>query len=81
VTKFYDWLFKYGAKKLATDLTARGPDTKVTVRAVYGWAKGEHEPRGAKLRAIVDLSRGELTHEDVQQHFRTIVQLIADAPA
>lgn len=68
-TRFQAWARKYGPTRLAERLTAMGPDTMVTFGAVYNWIRGEHEPRGPKVRAMVELSRGEISSDDIQDHF------------
>lgn len=70
-TKFARWVKNFGVLKLAERLTNGGKETKVGYSGVYRWLRGENEPRGPKLRKIVELARGDLSHQDVHDHFAT----------
>jgi Mrp family chromosome partitioning ATPase len=69
LTKFEQWVKKFTALKLAIQLANRGPETKASLGVIYAWIRGEHEPRSAKRRAIIQISAGELTLEDIDAHF------------
>jgi hypothetical protein len=66
-SKFQRWLKDYGVQKLANAMTNRGQP--VSAGAVYQWGRRLHEPRGPKLRLMVELSRGALTPQDIVDHF------------
>jgi hypothetical protein len=68
-TKFERWVKRYTALKLVEQLANRGRDTKASLGVVYAWLRGEHEPRSPKRRAMVQLSQGDLTLEDIDAHF------------
>lgn len=68
-SKFSRWATSYGATRIAGELTKLGPATQVTFSAVYSWIRGEYEPRGPKIRALIRLSNGSVTHRDIQDHF------------
>jgi hypothetical protein len=68
-TKFSRWVKSFGVLKLSEALTDRGKATAVSYSAVYRWTRGENEPRGPKMRLLVELSKGELSHQDVHDHF------------
>jgi hypothetical protein len=69
LSKFEAWIKNYTALKLAIQLANRGPETKASLGVIYAWVRGEHEPRSAKRRAIIQISAGELTLEDIDEHF------------
>jgi hypothetical protein len=68
-TKFEKWIKSYGVAQLVTQLANRGSATKASLGVVYAWMRGEHEPRQAKRRAIVQIAIGALTLEDIDAHF------------
>jgi hypothetical protein len=68
-TKFERWVKQYGALELAKQLTNRGAATKTSLGMVYAWTRGEHEPRAARRRLILQLAAGKLTLLDFDTHF------------
>jgi hypothetical protein len=68
-TKFEKWIKGYGVAQLVTQLANRGTQTKASLGVVYAWIRGEHEPRAAKRRMIVQLAAGALSLEDIDAHF------------
>ncbi len=62
-TTFGSWVMDYGVRRLVRGLEAHGQP--VTEKAVYHWISGRHAPRGGHALAIVRLSRGRLSLEDV----------------
>lgn len=68
-TKFERWIKRYGVNQLVTQLANRGKDTRASLGVVYAWIRGEHEPRSAKRRVILQLAAGELTLDDLDAHF------------
>jgi Mrp family chromosome partitioning ATPase len=69
LSKFEAWIKSYTALKLAIQLANRGAETKVSLGMIYAWIRGEHEPRLAKRRALIQIAAGELTLEDIDAHF------------
>jgi len=70
-TKFEKWALKYGVANLVSAMKARGPNDSVTYSAVYQWLRGQHEPRPRKMRAMVEISAGEITLNDIAAHFES----------
>lgn len=70
-TKFEKWIKEYGVPQLVTQLANRGDATRASLGMVYAWMRGEHEPRSAKRRVILQLAAGALTHDDLDAHFAT----------
>lgn len=68
-TKFERWIKLYGVAEIVKQLGNRGLSTKVSLGMVYAWNRGEHEPRAAKRRVLLQLANGALTHEDIDAHF------------
>lgn len=68
-TKFEKWIKGYGVQNLVEQLANRGSATKASLGVVYAWIRGEHEPRSARRRVIIQLSAGELTLDDIDAHF------------
>lgn len=69
-TDFGRWVAEYGVPSIVAAL-ACDPDLRVTNDAVYQWIKGV-EPRPARARALVRLSRGRLTLEAIYEHCRAV---------
>jgi len=65
-TKFGRWVADVGPSVIV-DALRPDPDLRVTVGCVYGWVRGT-APRPERARALVELSRGRLTLEDVYRH-------------
>jgi len=61
-SKLRSWIFDYGPANVAAKLN-RQPST------VYRWVRGNFAPRGHDMRALVRLSGGALTADDVLDHF------------
>lgn len=68
-TKFERFVEEITARELAVQLANRGTSTRASLGVIYAWIRGEHEPRSPKRRAIVQISRGKLTLEDIDAHF------------
>jgi hypothetical protein len=69
LTKFEAWAKRFGASELAAQLANRGQETRTSLGMVYAWIRGEHEPRAAKRRVILQLAKDELTADDLVAHF------------
>lgn len=65
-TPFGRWVGDYGVPRLVSDLRS-DPYLSVTPRAVYAWLEG-HPPQPARAMALVRLSEGRITLEDVYRH-------------
>lgn len=68
-TKFEQWAKRFGAGELVAQLANRGEATRTSLGMVYAWIRGEHEPRAAKRRVILQLAKGEVTADDLVAHF------------
>lgn len=68
-SKFEQWVKRFTAAELRRQLANRGKDTRASLGVIYAWIRGEHEPRSAKRRAIIQIAAGELTLEDIDAHF------------
>jgi len=67
-SKFESWVMTYGVQRLSATLTGSGEEYSASWSAVYGWLRGEHAPRRAKARLMEQLSGGQVTRADIQQH-------------
>lgn len=61
-----------GVHRLAFDLRRRG--FPVTVKAIYNWIEGVHPPDVRTAEAIVNISRGQLSFEQVFHPYLTRVR-------
>jgi hypothetical protein len=68
-TKFERWARKYGVNNLVDEMRRHGPDSAVTFSAIYQWLRADHEPRGHRVRALVEISAGDLSVQDIHDHF------------
>ncbi len=68
-TKFAHWVKEYGVTNLVAEMRRRGPDTAITHSAAYQWLRHDHEPRPKKQRALVEISGGAITLDDIAEHF------------
>lgn len=66
-TKFESWVKGYGVRRLVTEMRAQGHS--ITESGVYHWLRGQHEPRGPKVRSMVKLAAGGITSQDIMDHF------------
>lgn len=71
-TKFSKWLKDFGIQNLVSAMREKGPDYAITISAAYQWARREHEPRPKKARALIEISRGAITLQDIADHFEAI---------
>ena len=69
-TKFGRWVAEAGVPTIFAAL-GRDPDLRVTNNAVYNWLRG-HALRPDRARALVDLSGGSLTLDDIYDHSRRV---------
>ena len=69
-TEFGRWVGDVGVPRIVSAL-ARDPDLRVTSDAVYMWLRGV-APRPARAEALVRLSRGRLTLDDIYGHAREV---------
>jgi len=69
-TKFGRWIGETGVPRIVAAL-GRDPDLRVTNNAVYNWLRG-HAPRPDRARALVELSGGSLTLDDIYNHSRQV---------
>ena len=68
-SKFGNWVLSYGVDNLATALASVNPRIACTPQCVRRWLRGVHEPRHERMRAIVKVSGGAVTTDDVLDHF------------
>lgn len=61
-TKFQQWARGYGIKNLSTAMCC-------TPFAVYQWLRGESIPRGDRMLVLQALARGELSQDDILEHY------------
>lgn len=66
-TKFSGWVRDYGVTKLHEALGKEG--CAVTKGLVYQWLRGDCEPRGKKIRALVRIGGGKISTDDIFAHF------------
>ena len=64
-TKFGAWVGVYGVGRLARDVGLAVYRQPLRPAAAYRWVWGTRQPRPAVARALVRLSSGALTLEDV----------------
>jgi len=69
-TVFGRWLAETGVGEVV-DALADDPDLRVTANAVYEWLRGR-APRPERARALVRLSRGRITLDDIYDHVETM---------
>ena len=69
-TVFGRWLAETGVGEVV-DALADDPDLRVTANAVYEWLRGR-APRPERARALVRLSRGRITLNDIYDHVETM---------
>lgn len=69
-TTFGQWVKEVGVMEIVSTLRP-DPDLRVTDKSVYSWVAG-HPPRPARAQALVDMSNGSLTLEDVYGHGREL---------
>lgn len=60
-TAFGSWVGTYTVPRLCSDLG-------VTSNAVYSWVAGRHIPDPARASAMVELSRGAISMQQIYQH-------------
>jgi len=72
-TKFGRWVAEFTVPAIVENL-AHDPDLRITNQAVYEWLQG-HAPQPARAIALVKMSRGRLTLEDIYHHPKQIRQL------
>jgi hypothetical protein len=70
-TRFGRWVSTFGVRRLTRALEQGGQP--VTTYAVHQWLAGRTFPRPDRIDAIVTLSDGKLTQQDIHQH-RVIVR-------
>ena len=69
-TRFGSFIDFYSVKGLLAALKARGlPLDKFTL---YGWLSGDRDPRPNHALALVEISRGSLSLDDVYSHRRSL---------
>ena len=68
-SKFESWVRTFGIKRLTRELCDGGTGLCITQSAIYGWVARRHAPRGHRISQLVQVSRGELTVDDVRRHF------------
>jgi DNA-binding transcriptional regulator YdaS (Cro superfamily) len=69
VSKFRSWILIYGIDNLTVAIRSVNPRAAVSRRSVERWIVGTHEPRGERMRAIVRVAGGEVSANDVLEHF------------
>jgi len=69
-TKFGRWVAEYGVREIVDGLSDDA-DLRVTKHAVYEWLRG-HAPRPARAAALVRLSGGRISLEDIYRHVRLV---------
>ena len=73
-TTFGKFVRKHSVQRLVFELRSQG--FSVTTTAIYYWLRpGGPNPKPKHAKAIVDLSNGELTMEDIYSHQQQIAQL------
>lgn len=68
-TKFQRWVRDFGVGNLVVAMREQFPDCAVTYSAVYQWLRFDHEPRPKKMRALVAISEGAISLQDIHDHF------------
>lgn len=75
-TRLGRWLADYGVPNVRLALRRQG--LRTGVHTVYAWIAGQNVPRADAAYALVKLSRGKLTMDDVYEHSREVRR---DGPA
>lgn len=68
-TDLGDWLLDYGISRIVEALDS-DPDLRVTRHAVYHWIAGRRLPHPSRALALVRLSHGRLTLDDIYRRGR-----------
>lgn len=71
-TRFGRWVSQMTVSAIVDELN-RSPDTAVTPQAVYDWLNGR-APRPERARALVQLSGGEISLDDIYSHRAQVVE-------
>ena len=77
-TPFAAWVSDYGVGRLRTELACLGQP--VTQGAIYSWLSGRGTPRLPLAIAVVSISRGAVTAEDIVRHRETIAPRTGTPP-
>ena len=64
-TRFGRWVSSIGVETLTARLARRG--YPLTRKAIYHWISGRRQPRFDHAVALIQLSQGKLTMQDVQR--------------
>lgn len=67
------WVSRYGVTRLA-------PQLSVTPHAIYDWVAGRRVPRPPCAAAMVKLSRGAITFDDIYRHRTQMERLSSGGP-
>ena len=78
-TAFGRWIKKYNVMRLVDDMRRGGHS--LTPSAVYYWLRGSAVPRPDKACALVRLSNGALTLEDIYAHTQEMKGVSCDKSA
>lgn len=78
-TRFGRWVSRYRVSRLTVDLAARG--VPVTPHAVYDWIAARRAPRPTCAAAIVEISGGKLSFDDIYRHRAEIAARLSDPHA
>lgn len=72
-TPFGRWVASVGIDTIVDELK-KDPNLQVTPQAVRQWLHG-HEPRPARARALVAMSKGAITLETIYSHRTQLAEL------
>jgi len=76
-TDFGRWVADYGPSEIV-ERFREDPELRITQHAVYEWLRG-HVPRVERAMALVELSAGHLTLEQIYAHGNQ-VKVMSDGP-
>lgn len=65
-TKFGAWVVCFTVPQLSREMLKRGHE--ISVSGIYYWLRGDTVPRPDKAQALVAISAGMLTMEDIYSH-------------
>lgn len=79
MTHFGSWIEQVGTRNIVDHLSG-DPATAITRDAIYKWLQG-HQPNPDRAIALVELSEGALSLDDIYAHRRELLQRSQSGPS